>query len=106
LQDIEKVYTGRSNDPKLAMAMTYEGDRVWISRRPYVKLKCAQNSYRDSNNYTIALDRFLLGVTRTCPRTMGIQQAVDLTKLAFCAKNEGLPLVAIQPVLLKAAGIK
>lgn len=106
LSDSERIYTGRMNDPQLAMAMVFEDGVLWVSRRPYVKLKCKQNGHRDSNAYTTALDRFLLGKSRICPRTMGTQQAVDLTKLVYCAKNEGLAIHNIQPLLMKATGFK
>ncbi len=104
MDDIARMVTGKI-DIALSHSMFIEGGSVWVNRRPYVKMACRRHSFPRSDQYTLALDRFLTSQTRNDPRTMSIQQAVDLKKLVYCAQAEGASVAALQPLLIQSLGI-
>ena len=103
--DISRMKNGRINSGvDLINAMQIDGSKVWLKKRPYVKMQCSRTPAR-AEGYSIALDRFLTSTTRQDPRDMSQQYQVDVKKLLFCATAEGLDVSTLQTLTLAAVGI-
>ena len=96
--DIEKVLTKKGN-VELFKNVQIDGSVVWVRKRPYIKATCYRAPAR-AEAMSSALDRFLTGRTRLHPIDMTQQAEVDLEKLLFCAKAEGLSTQHLQLLMV------
>lgn len=101
---IARVASGKLS-AGIAKAIAIENGVVWISRRPFAKLAPSQANRWPSQGYATALDRFLTERTRPSPLDASTQNEVDVRKLAYIARAEGLPTASLEPLLMKAAGL-
>lgn len=104
LDMIGRVVTGKMS-VTLVHAIAIESGVVWISRRPFAKMAPSQANRGPTHGYSMALDRFLTERTRLSPIDASTQNEVDLKKLSFIAKSEGLPTATLNPLLMQAAGM-
>lgn len=83
--------------PALFLAMEVDSQgRVWLKKRPFVKQMVGIGSAaRDEQAYSLALDRFLTGLTRTSPVDMSTQYEIDIAKVAYCGDSEGLSIASL-----------
>ena len=103
--DIVKLKTGKvNNGVELTRALQIENGAVWLKKRPYVKMQCSRSPTR-ADGYSRSLDRFLTGETRTSELDLSMQFRVDVKKLLFCAKAEGLEVKHLQDLELEKAGV-
>lgn len=102
--DISKLRIGKTNGVELLNALQIEGTHVWLKKRPYVKMQCARAPAR-AEGYSVALDRFLTGVTRQNPADLSQQWQVDLKKLLFCAIAEGHDTKLLASIQMQEAGV-
>jgi hypothetical protein len=106
--DISKWMKGNFASVELRKAMHIDRNtgRVWIKKRPYTKMACLRSSLRSSDQYTIALDRFLLHATRVDPEDMAVQQEIDVQRLIFCARAEGLQTIELAALRETRQGVQ
>ena len=105
-RDVTKTALDKQLSPEIRKAMSIDqAGRVWLKKRPYTKYACSLIGMRNAEPYSIALDRFLKSATRTSPLDMALEQEVDLQKVIFCAKAEGLNTSELIALELKVSGI-
>lgn len=100
---ISRVYHKKAS-PDLFRAVQISNGQVWVKKRPFAKVAAAAAGSKPEG-FAIALDRFLLSVTRTSPSDLTTQTLVDLDKLIFCAGNEGLSVSDMTALRLTASGV-
>lgn len=99
--DISKVVKNTAS-VELRKCIEIDMGRVWIRKRPYVKVTCYRSPAR-AEQVSLALDRFMTGKTRNSPADMALQAEIDVDKLAFCASAEGLDASPLQKIQLERA---
>lgn len=83
----------KSAPPALFSCLRLDIDgKVWIKKRPFVRMKCM----RSEEAYSNALDRFLTGNARPSPTDMVTEYEVDVGKIMFCGAAEGLSVSPLQ----------
>lgn len=102
--DISKLHKKEMANLNLIKCMEIEGTSVWVKKRPYTKFLCDRAPMR-AEAYSVALDRFLTGQTKTSSKDMAQMARVDLPKLMFCAKAEGHDTSHLQALVVAAQGV-
>lgn len=103
--DIARLVAKHVNSAELIKAITIKGGSVWIKKRPYIKILMQRFMRMRASAAGIALDRFLTEETATDHLDNSQMHRVNLEKLTFCAKAEGLPSKALELLHLKANGV-
>jgi hypothetical protein len=103
--DIKKRNDNTAVGLDLMKALEITDGRVWVKKRPYCKFSCSRSGNRNTDGYTVALERFLSPTIRSSPNDMTTQTLVDMQKLIFCAQAEGLDYKSLEILQKKAAGV-
>lgn len=104
-QDISRMAAKKVNGTDLPKALKIAGGEVWIKKRPYIKLLMQRTNRMRANAAGTAIDRFLTEEMAHDPLDGSQMFRVDLNKLIFCARSEGLGVKELEVLHLKAHGV-
>lgn len=101
--DIARLSDKKINGSDLPKAMRIEGASVWIKKRPYIKLLAQRLPKMRTNSASTALDRFTTGRTKNDTLDMSQMVELDIDKLLFCARSEGLAVASLEALRLRGS---
>jgi hypothetical protein len=102
--DIGRLVERKIPNQDLPKAMRIENGRVWVKKRPYTKILIGRIPRMRTSSASTVLERFTTGVSKGDPNDHATMIEIDIERLYFVAKSEGLATSSLERLRLEKAG--